>query len=502
MKIKKIRKINFPLSEFCEDGKKADGTPVLPRQWPLWKKVTTSMFSLFPVATIMYTTTSLSTAVPTVPALFATSKTLASFSFSIPFLGMTSAPLYTPYLSDRFGRKPVLLVYFLLYLAVVVGLTFASTMPQLLLLRFLIGLLGGPCIVMAEGTLSQLWPPERRMTYYAVLAFTQYIGAAAGWLVGVVVLQLFGLPYLSFTALLYASLTLGTLFFVPETCVRKILKKHKELDDDMEGWWRPAVLFATTVELVRDGILKPLWMLVRDPIVIACSFYLALNYAIVFQFFISGPLLLRNKYGFTFGQTSLAFVGMLIGSMVSLTFNILVDFLGAWRGPRDADGKPRMENRLLPTLTGGIMLSSALFAVGFTVNARGNVKLVFTGIVILTWGTMDILVSLVSYVSDAYSRQHAMTAITAMAFARYFSAGIMPVFAIKLAENLPTKVLFAGYGGMTLVMLPVPFVLFYYGQRLIQRSGFSCRDPNNSDSRQEMEEDSDVDEIMDEKQRK
>ncbi|KAK7960606.1 major facilitator superfamily transporter [Apiospora saccharicola] len=426
MKIKKIRKTNFPLSEFCEDGKKADDSPVLPRQWLLWKKVTTSMFSLFPVATIMYTTTSLSTAVPTFPALFATSKTLASLSFSIPFLGMTSAPLYTPYLSERFGRKPVLLLYFFLYVAVVIGLTFANTIPQLLLLRFLIGLLGGPCIVMAEGTLSQLWSPKRRMTYYAVLSFTQYVGAAAGWLVGVVVLQVLGLPYLSITALLYASLSLGILLFVPETCARKILKKHMELDEDVEGWWRPAALWAMGVELVRDSILKPLWMLVRDPIVIVCSLYLALNYAIVFQFFISGPLLLRDKYGFTFAQTSLAFVGMLVGSMLSLTFNILVDFLGAWKGPRDAHGKPRMENRLLPALTGGIMLSSALFAVGFTVNARDNVKLVLTGIVILTWGTMDILVSLVSYVSDAYSRQHAMTAITAMAFARYFSAGIMP----------------------------------------------------------------------------
>ncbi|KAK7909266.1 hypothetical protein PG985_015144 [Apiospora marii] len=463
-----MKKLKCPLSEICEDGcKTADGTPVLPQQWPRWKKVATSLFSLLPVVTIMYTTTSLSTAVPTVPALFATSKTLASFSFSIPFLGMTSAPLYTPYLSNRFGRKPVLLVYFLLYGAVVLGLTFAHTVGQLLLLRFLIGLLGGPCIVMAEGTLSQLWPPERRMTYYAVLAFTQYVGAAAGWLVGVVVLQVFGLPYLSITALLYASLTLGALFFVPETCARKILKQHRDLDDDeMEGWWRPAVLWATTVELVRGGVLQPLRMLVRDPIVIVCSFYLALNYAIVFQFFISGPLLLRDKYGFTFGQTSLAFVGMLIGAMVSLTYNILVDLLGAWKGPRDAYGKPRMENRLLPALTGGIMLSSALFAVGFTVNARGNVKLVFTGIVILTWGTMDILVSLISYVSDAYSRQQAMTALTAMAFARYFSAAFMPVFALKFAEDLPTKMLFAGYGATTLIMLPVPFVLFFHGEEV------------------------------------
>ncbi|KAK6822539.1 hypothetical protein PG987_014084 [Apiospora arundinis] len=484
----------------CEDGKNKDGSPILPRQWPLWKKITTSMVSLFPVLTIMYTTTSLSTAVPTLPALLSTSKSLASLSFSIPFLGMTSAPLYTPYLSERFGRKPVLLVYFLLYGAVVLGLTFASTMGQLLLLRFLIGLLGGPCIVMAEGTLSHLWPPTRRMTYYAVLAFTQYVGAAAGWLVGVVVLQVFGLPYLSFTALLYASFTLAALFFVPETCARKILKQQMSVDDDIEGWWRPSVLYATTRELIWGGVIQPLKMLVRDPIVIVCSIYLALNYAIVFQFFISGPLLLREKYGFTFGQTSLAFFGMLVGALISMTSNILVDIASTWKGPRDALGKPRAENKLFPALLGGIILSSALFAVGFTVNARGNVKLVFTGIVILTWGTMDILVSLVTYVSDAYSRQHAITALTAMAFARYFSAGIMPVFAVNLAENVSTRTLFGAFGALTTVMLPVPFVLFYYGEALRMRSGYSSSDPGNdaSDKNQELEDDED-DEIVGEK---
>ncbi|KAK8123677.1 MFS general substrate transporter [Apiospora kogelbergensis] len=378
-------------------------------------------------------------------------------------------------------------------------------MGQLLLLRFLIGLLGGPCIVMAEGTLSQLWPPERRMTYYAVLAFAQYIGAATGWLVGVVVLQVFGLPYLSFTSLLYASLTLAALVFVPETCARKILKKQNDIEeDDIEGWWRPSVLYATTRELIWGGVVQPLQMLVRDPIVIMCSIYLALNYAIVFQFFISGPLLLRNKYGFTFVQTSLAFFGMLVGALVSLTSNIIVDFVSTRKGPRDAVGKPRVENKLLTSLVGGLILSSALFAVGFTVNARGNVKLVFTGIVILTWGTMDILVSLVTYVSDAYSRQHAMTALTVMAFARYFSAGIMPVFAVNLAENVPTKTLFAAFGGLTTIMLPVPFVLFYFGERLRMRSGYSSSEPSKEPNgkTEEAEEDLEEDKVMDKEEEK
>ncbi|KAK8117700.1 uncharacterized protein PG998_005981 [Apiospora kogelbergensis] len=469
MKTKPILTGDCPFTTNCEYGNKTNVTPILPRQWPLWKKITTSMFSLFPVLTIMYTTTSLSTAVPTLPALFATSKSLASLSFSMPFLGMTSAPLYTPYLSERFGRKPVLLVYFLLYGTVVLGLTFARTMGQLLLLRFLIGLLGGPCIVMAEGTLSQLWPPARRMTYYAVLAFAQYIGAATGWLVGVVVLQVFGLPYLSFTSLLYASLTLAALVFVPETCARKILKKQNDIEeDDIEGWWRPSVLYATTRELIWGGVVQPLQMLVRDPI------------------------------------TSLAFFGMLVGALVSLTSNIIVDFVSTRKGPRDAVGKPRVENKLLTSLVGGLILSSALFAVGFTVNARGNVKLVFTGIVILTWGTMDILVSLVTYVSDAYSRQHAMTALTAMAFARYFSAGIMPVFAVNLAENVPTKTLFAAFGGLTTIMLPVPFVLFYFGERLRMRSGYSSSEPSKEPNgkTEEAEEDLEEDKVMDKEKEK
>ncbi|KAK8022605.1 hypothetical protein PG993_013372 [Apiospora rasikravindrae] len=112
---------------------------------------------------------------------------------------------------------------------------------------------------------------------------------------------------------------------------------------------------------------------------------------------------------------------------------------------------------------------------------------------------MDILVSLVSYVSDAYSRQHAMTALSAMSFARYFSAGIMPIFAVNLAVNLPTKVLFAGYGGFTIIMLPIPLVLFLYGEKLSLRSGYSRYNPNNKENREEEEDAQFEDDMVDRK---
>lgn len=97
-----------------------------------------------------------------------------------------------------------------------------------------------------------------------------------------------------------------------------------------------------------------------------------------------------------------------------------------------------------------------------------------------------------------------MTALTAMAFARYFSAAFMPVFAIRFAEDVPTKVLFAGYGATTLIMLPVPFVLFYHGEKWILKSGYSRRDPHQDThvkEGEEREENSDTDEILDEKER-
>lgn len=93
--------------------------------------------------------------------------------------------------------------------------------------------------------------------------------------------------------------------------------------------------------------------------------------------------------------------------------------------------------------------------------------------------------------------------MTAMAFMRYFGAGVLPIFAVKLSENIPTQILFGGYGGMTLVMLPVPFVLFFYGEKLRLRSGYSRHNPQNGDDHGKREDDegdsSDGDVIMGEK---
>lgn len=97
-----------------------------------------------------------------------------------------------------------------------------------------------------------------------------------------------------------------------------------------------------------------------------------------------------------------------------------------------------------------------------------------------------------------------MTALTAMAFARYFSAGIMPVFAVNLAENVPTKTLFAAFGGLTTIMLPVPFVLFYFGERLRMRSGYSSSEPSKEPNgkTEEAEEDLEEDKVMDKEKEK
>ena len=93
---------------------------------------------------------------------------------------MATAPIHTPHLSERFGRKPIYLVSLFLFAICVLGVGFQKTFSGVLGLRFLAGMFGGPCLVLIEGTFADVWSARTTVTYYSFLTLGSYIGAAFG----------------------------------------------------------------------------------------------------------------------------------------------------------------------------------------------------------------------------------------------------------------------------------------------------------------------------------
>lgn len=128
----------------------------------------------------MYGTTTYTAAISAIPDAYDVSQRTAILGFTLPFFGVFFAPIYTPHLAERYGRRPIYFISFPLFCLCVIVIGLATKASTLLAFRFLAGYFGGPCVVLIEGTFADVWSGQKTVTYYSFLTLASYLGAAAG----------------------------------------------------------------------------------------------------------------------------------------------------------------------------------------------------------------------------------------------------------------------------------------------------------------------------------
>ncbi len=102
--------------------------------------------------------------VPALPVLatnFGRDISVAQMTVSLYMVGIALSQLIMGPLSDRFGRRPVLLAGLALMVIAGVGSIFAETLPQLIAARFFQALGGASGMVISRAIIRDLYPRER-----------------------------------------------------------------------------------------------------------------------------------------------------------------------------------------------------------------------------------------------------------------------------------------------------------------------------------------------------
>lgn len=128
----------------------------------------------------LYGTTTFAIAIDVVQKAYNTSMHVALLAYTFPFFGVFFAPIFSPHVAERYGRRPMYFACLSLYSLCVVVIGIAPNISTLLAFRFLAGFFGGPILVLIEGTFADIWSAQTTVTYYSFLAAAQYLGAAFG----------------------------------------------------------------------------------------------------------------------------------------------------------------------------------------------------------------------------------------------------------------------------------------------------------------------------------
>jgi MFS transporter, DHA1 family, multidrug resistance protein len=100
-------------------------------------------------------------ALPVLAATFGRDISIAQMTVSLYMVGIACSQIIMGPLSDRFGRRPVLLAGLGLMVVASVGCLLAETLPQLIAARFLQALGGATGMVVSRAIIRDLYPRER-----------------------------------------------------------------------------------------------------------------------------------------------------------------------------------------------------------------------------------------------------------------------------------------------------------------------------------------------------
>lgn len=241
------------------------------------------LMGIQPVTTDLY--------LPALPALaegFGASMAQAQYTLSALLLAFGVSQLIWGPLSDRFGRKPILLAGLSLYTMAAVGAAWADSIQLLITWRILQGLSMGAVVMCGRALVRDLYSPldgarvmSKGLTGLGVLACLS--APLGGFLSG----------HFSVCATLLALAVFGALSLLVVTLRFEESLPQKNLN----------ALEATS--LVRNW-----WMILKNPVFLTYSALSSFSYCVLFVFLASSSFVFIKIFGFSSAMYGLVMFGM------------------------------------------------------------------------------------------------------------------------------------------------------------------------------------------------
>src|SRR6516165_2648633 len=157
-------------------------------------------------------------ALPLLATTFGRDISIAQMTVSLYMVGIACSQIIMGPLSDRFGRRPVLLAGLALMVGASIACIFAQSLPELIAARFLQALGGASGMVISRAIIRDLYPRERIGAMISLVIAVMMIAQMLSPLTGGLIETAFGWrAILYLITALALSTTIGIALALPET---------------------------------------------------------------------------------------------------------------------------------------------------------------------------------------------------------------------------------------------------------------------------------------------
>ena len=221
---------------------------------------------------------------------FGISRLVATIGLTTYVCGLGLGPMFLSPLSEFYGRKPIYICAFGMYLIWLIPCAVAQNTATMLISRFLDGLAGSAFLSVAGGTVGDMFPRERLSGPMMIYTAAPFVGPEVGPVMGGFINYNTNWRWSFYVLIIWAAVQwLAILFLVPETYTpvllrRKAIKLRKETGD--ERWYAPIeVMDKSVAKTVLWSCIRPFQLLVLEQMCLNLCLLSAILLGVLYLFF-------------------------------------------------------------------------------------------------------------------------------------------------------------------------------------------------------------------------
>jgi DHA1 family multidrug resistance protein-like MFS transporter len=453
-----------------------------PQNWAFSKKIVVLAQILMYTMGVYMGSAIYSPSIPGVMERFGVEIGAASLGLSMYVLAYGIGPLLFSPLSEIpiIGRNPPYIISYAIFVILLVPTALVDNFAGLIVLRFLQGFFGSPCLATGGATLQDVFSLIKLPYVLSLWAFAATCGPALGPIISGFSVAAKNWRWSLWEMLwMNGPIFLSLFFFLPETSSANILLRRAQRlrkltgDNQLKSQSEIDQAKMTPRDVVIDALWRPFQLMLLDPSIAFTAVYTAIIYGIFYSFFEAFPLVYEGMYGFNLGELGLTFLSVTIGVVLSLAWYWWYIYYVVEPSIR-AHGLGAPERRLIPALFVTFFVPVGLFIFGWS--ARSDVHWIVSciGIVITTIGIFLIIQCIFLYLPLSYP-QYAASLFAGNDFTRSALASGAIHFSYPLFTNLGVDRGISLLGGLTVGCSIGVYVLFFFGEKLRANSRFAAK---------------------------
>jgi DHA1 family multidrug resistance protein-like MFS transporter len=453
-----------------------------PQNFSFWKKASVLSLILLYTTGVYMGSAIYSPSIPGVMERFGVEIGAASLGLSMYVLAYGIGPLLFSPLSEIpiIGRNPPYIISYAIFVILTVPTALVDNFAGLVVLRFLQGFFGSPCLATGGATLQDIYSLIKLPYVLSLWALSATVGPAVGPVISGFSVAAKNWRWSLWEMLwMNAPIFLALFFFLPETSSANILLRRAQRLRKLTGNQNlksqseidQANLSPRAVAV--EALWRPFQLMLLDPSIAFTAVYTAIIYGIFYSFFEAFPLVYNEMYGFNLGELGLTFLSVTVGVIISIAWYWWYIYYIVEPSIR-ANGLGAPERRLIPALFVTFLVPIGLFLFGWT--ARSDIHWIVSciGIVITTIGIFLIIQCIFLYLPLVYP-QYAASLFAGNDFARSALAAGAIHFSYPLFHNLGVDRGISLLGGLTVGCSVGVYVLFFLGEKLRAKSRFAAK---------------------------